>query len=366
MKGNILNKDINKIIIDAQECLEAMGNKQLLLTGGAGFLGYYIAYSVLAWNQLHPGKKINLTVLDNFGRGKPDWIHEVDNNDSITVLKHDILNPLPDSMPDFDFIMHAASIASPIFYRKDPLGTMRANVDGLQIIFDRCLKQEENGHPVTSVLFFSSSEIYGDPEPKHIPTKESYFGHVSCTGPRACYDESKRYGETLCVNHWRQLNIPVKVVRPFNNYGPGLQINDGRVIPDFCRCILNQQDIVMFSDGSPSRTFCYITDAITGYFKVLIKGRNGEAYNIGTDQPEISVRELAELLIEKGRTLTGFKGTLQLQVSNDKHYLSDNPQRRCPNIDKARAELDYSPSVGLEEGLRNTLQWYMDTSKEAD
>ena len=122
----------------------------------------------------------------------------------------------------------------------------------------------------------------------------------------------------------------------------------------------------MFSDGSPSRTFCYITDAITGYFKVLIKGRNGEAYNIGTDQPEISVRELAELLIEKGRTLTGFKGTLQLQVSNDKHYLSDNPQRRCPNIDKARAELDYSPSVGLEEGLRNTLQWYMDTSKEAD
>ena len=133
------------------------------------------------------------------------------------------------------------------------------------------------------MLFYSSSEIYGDPTPENIPTPETYRGNVSCTGPRACYDESKRYGETLCVNFARQHGLPIKVARPFNNYGPGLKITDGRVIPDFARNILDGTDIVMLSDGSAKRTFCYVADAVVGYYKILVKGRSGEAYNVGVE-----------------------------------------------------------------------------------
>ena len=143
------------------------------------------------------------------------------------------------------------------------------------------------------MLFYSSSEIYGDPTPENIPTPETYRGNVSCTGPRACYDESKRYGETLCVNFARQHGVPIKVARPFNNYGPGLKITDGRVIPDFARDILAGRDIVMLSDGSAQRTFCYVADAVAGYYKILVKGRPGEAYNVGVETPEISMAELA-------------------------------------------------------------------------
>ena len=153
------------------------------------------------------------------------------------------------------------------------------------------------GKPVEGVLFYSSSEIYGDPTPENIPTPETYRGNVSCTGPRACYDESKRYGETLCVNFARQHGVPIKVARPFNNYGPGLKITDRRVIPDFARDILAGRDMVMLSDGSARRTFCYVADAVAGYYKILVKGRPGEAYNVGVETPEISMPQLAGKLV---------------------------------------------------------------------
>src|SRR5262249_20204512 len=160
-------------------------------------------------------------------------------------------------------------------------------------------------HPVRGFLFYSSSEIYGDPDPAHIPTPEDYRGYVSCTGPRACYDEAKRYGETLCVNFARVHHVPVKVARPFNNYATGLKITDRRVIPDFVRDVLSGRDIVMLSDGSPMRTFCYVADAVIGYYKVLVNGRPGESYNIGVETPEISMAELAERIVALGRDLFG-------------------------------------------------------------
>ena len=139
--------------------------------------------------------------------------------------------PLPAGLGDFACIIHAASIASPTYYRRDPIGTMDANVNGLRNLLDHFLAQKQAGRPALGFLFFSSSEIYGDPDPANIPTREDYRGYVSCTGPRACYDEAKRYGETLCVNFARQHGLPIKAARPFNNYGPGLKITDGRVHP---------------------------------------------------------------------------------------------------------------------------------------
>jgi nucleoside-diphosphate-sugar epimerase len=235
---------------------------------------------------------------------------------------------------------------------------MDANVKGLRNLLEYARNQKEKGTPLEGFLFFSTSEIYGDPDPAHIPTPETYRGNVSCTGPRACYDESKRYGETLCVTFAQQFDLPVTIARPFNNYGPGLKITDRRVVPDFMRDILSGNDIIMHSDGSPSRTFCYIADAITGYYKVLVNGSPGESYNIGADKPEITMKELAEKIIEIAEEHVGYQGGIQHSPSNDQDYLVDNPNRRCPIISKAKTELGYNPTIGLEEGLLRNLLWY--------
>jgi len=148
------------------------------------------------------------------------------------------------------------------------------------------------------------------------------------------------------------------MARPFNNYGPGLRIDDGRVIPDFSRAIFDGRDIVMHSDGSPTRTFCYSADAVAGYYRVLMNGRPGEAYNIGVETPEVSMRELANRLASTANGLFGYGGRVVIQASAEADYLIDNPQRRCPVITKARTELGYSPRVDLDEGLRRSLLWY--------
>ena len=237
---------------------------------------------------------------------------------------------------------------------------MDANVNGLRSLLEYFRRQKERNRLVEGFLFFSSSEIYGDPSSDQIPTSESYRGNVSCTGPRACYDEAKRYGETLCVNFAEHYGLPVRAVRPFNNYGPGLKITDRRVIPDFARDILAGRDIIMLSDGRPRRTFCYVADAIIGYYKALVKGKNGEPYNIGVEAPEISIAELAEQMVTIARSLFGYEGKVVLQSSKDLDYLTDNPSRRCPAIGKARSELAYNPSVSLTEGLTRSLIWYND------
>jgi nucleoside-diphosphate-sugar epimerase len=295
----------------------------------------------------------------------PAWLQHLSTDPALTLVRHDIVNPVPADAGPFDYIIHAASIASPTFYRKCPIETMDANVNGLRHLLDHSLRQAA-AHPVRGFLFFSSSEIYGDPTPDSIPTPETYRGYVSCTGPRACYDESKRYGETLCVSFAAVHGLPIKVARPFNNYGPGLKISDRRVIPDMARDILLGRDVVLLSDGSPRRTFCYVADAVTGYLKILVRGRSGEAYNIGTEEPEISMAELAERLAGLGRELLGYQGKVVRQQSADRDYLVDNPNRRCPVIEKARTELGYQPSVSLDDGLRRTLLWYIENREAQD
>ncbi|MBD0269641.1 NAD-dependent epimerase/dehydratase family protein [Pseudanabaena sp. FACHB-2040] len=364
---DVIEADLNYICDHLKEEFAAMSGKQLLITGGAGFLGYYLVQSVFHWNTIHPSQPpIQLTIYENFIRGIPDWLTNLKDNPNLTLVKHDITNPLPADIGNFQFIIHAASIASPIFYRKYPIETMDANVNGLRYLLEYCRQQKEAGTPVEGFLFYSTSEIYGDPTPGDIPTPETYRGNVSCTGPRACYDESKRYGETLCVNFAQQYDLPIKTARPFNNYGPGLKITDRRVLPDFVRDVLNGRDIVMLSDGAPTRTFCYIADAIVGYYKILAKGRPGEAYNIGVETPEISMAELAERVVTLAKELWGYEGKVVRQASADKDYLVDNPNRRCPIIDKARADLGYDPSITIDEGLKRSMVWYQDNREAED
>jgi dTDP-glucose 4,6-dehydratase/UDP-glucuronate decarboxylase len=354
----VVASDLAAIRAGAADELAALSGRRLLVTGGAGFLGYYLVQAPLSWNAQRNGPPIEVTVVDNFARGVPDWLDKLSGDPSLHVFRHDVRQTLPEHAGHFDYVVHAAGIASPSFYRQHPVETMDANVTGLRLLLDRCVESAQAGRPVAGFLYFSSSEIYGDPSPDSIPTPETYRGNVSCTGPRACYDESKRFGETLCVNFARQFGVPATIARPFNNYGPGLKITDRRVIPDLARDIVTGRDIVLLSDGSATRTFCYASDAVIGYLKVLVRGRPGEPYNVGTESPEISMVDLAGLLADLGRKLLGYEGQVAFGVSPEAEYLVDNPNRRRPVIDKARNELGYEPRVELIEGLRRSLIWY--------
>ena len=363
----IVRQDLQYVCESLREEFSIMSGKNLLITGGAGFLGYYLVQSALHWNTLvDDSKKINVTVFDNYVRGVPTWLTKLKNNPNLTLETKNMIEPLPSSLGTFQFIIHAAGIASPKYYRLHPIETMDANINGLRNLLDYTKKQRESAHPVEGFLFYSSSEIYGDPTSENIPTPEEYRGYVSCTGPRSCYDESKRYGETLCVNFSQQYGAPVKIARPFNNYGPGLKITDTRVLPDFARNIFDGKDIVMFSDGTPTRTFCYSADAIIGYYKILVKGRPGESYNIGVEKPEIAIHEVALKMTNLARDLFGYKGKVIRGVSSEADYLVDNPNRRCPIISKARKELGYNPTILLDEGLRRTMLWYHDNQEGED
>lgn len=362
----MIERDMRHVRAAAAAELAAMAGSDLLITGGGGFLGYYLTHAVLAWNQGRHGEPIRLTVVENYRRGVPEWLVSLAERGALNLVEHDIANPLPTGLPEFRYIVHAAGIASPTYYRRHPIETMDTNTSGLRHLLEYARSRAGSSDPVRGFLYFSSSEIYGDPLPGNIPTREDYRGNVSCTGPRACYDESKRYGETLCVNFVRQHGLHVTIARPFNNYGPGLKITDGRVIPDFARDVLSGRDIVMLSDGSPRRTFCYSADAVAGYYKVLVRGRAGEPYNVGVERPEVSMVELAEMIAGVARELIGYRGRVVHRRSDESEYLVDNPSRRCPDITKARTELGYAPTVDLQEGLRRSLIWYLYNRRAAE
>lgn len=356
--AEVVQSDVFSIFQRTKDSLDLLSGQEVLFTGGAGFLGYLFVHLLSQVGDADGRQPIKLTVYENFSRGRKPWLDALATRENVSLVEHDITKPLPANAPRFSYIIHAASIASPIYYRKHPIETIDANVNGLRHLLDYARGRAEQNDPISGMLFFSTSEIYGDPSPDAIPTVETYRGLVSCTGPRACYDESKRLGETLCVNFAQQYGLPVTIARPFNNYGPGLDINDRRLLPDLARDMLSDKDIVLLSDGRATRTFCYVSDAITGYIKILTNGRPGESYNIGTEGPEINVRELADKVSDIGRELFMYKGKVIYKTSDDKSYLTDNPNRRCPNIAKARSELGYEPRITLDEGLRRSLIWY--------
>ena len=339
-------------------------DKTILITGGTGSLGKALTKHIV--ENFKDIKKLIIFSRDEQKQFQMAQEYPSDQYPFLRFFIGDVRDKerLERAFKGVDYIIHAASIASPIFYRKHPIETIDANIIGLRSLLDYALERKKNDRPISSLLFFSSSEIYGDPDYENIPTSEEYRGNVSCTGPRASYDEAKRFGETLCINFSKQYDLPIKIARPFNNYGPGLKITDTRALPDFAKNILDSNDILLFSDGSPTRTFCYITDAIIGYYKVLINGVNGDYYNIGIDSPEISIKQLAEIAIESAKELFNYKGKLVYGESSDDDYLTDNPNRRCPDITKAKTLIGYNPKIDVHEGVKRTLIWYSDNYNE--
>lgn len=358
--NEVVNEDLSNIYNDlSEEEKSKFDNATVLMTGCGGFLGFYFLKFLISYADKLNIKKI--IGLENFLTEDKGWLSQLESEPRFSLHKFDIINDDLSSISDVEnatLVIHAASIASPVFYRKYPLETIDANITGLRRLLDfYCDKN------LTGFLFFSSSEVYGDPFPEFIPTSESYRGNVATTGPRACYDEAKRFGETLCYTFAQKYDLKVTVVRPFNNYGPGMSLHDQRLPADFAKAIFRNENINILSDGSPTRTFCYISDAISGYLKVLLHGKF-DIFNIGMDKPEISVKEFAKNFTESGQDLFSYTGKTTYKTSTDKNYLTDNPNRRCPNIDKARAILDYCPQVEVKEGVSRFLRFIKINNQE--
>ena len=354
MIASILKEDLEII----HKKIKAKGewkNATIVITGCAGFLGFYFMQYFLRYgNELGVKKIIG---LDNFFLDQPLWLNALAKEfSSLLFLKNfDIANDdisKIEGAKDANYVIHAASIASPFFYRKFPIQTIDANIGGLRKLLDF---YREN-LSLKGFLFFSSSEIYGDPDLKSIPTNEDYRGNVSCVGPRACYDESKRFGETLCWNYAKHYGMPIIVARPFNNYGPGMRLSDRRLPADFASSVIKGSDLFILSDGTPKRTFCYASDAITGYLLCLTYGHY-DYFNIGTDKPEITVKDFATIFKYAAEHNLNYKGKIQYKVSDDKEYMTDNPNRRCPIIEKARIKLGYNPIIHVEEGVDRYLKF---------
>jgi UDP-glucuronate decarboxylase len=345
MPTRIPTTDISELATLLGKASHKLSGKTLLLSGGCGFLGRYFVDLVVHLNERLLEKPCKLVVLDNLITAGGEDV-SFPNLPNVTFVEHDIVHPFSCEEP-LDYIIQAAGIASPYYYRKYPLETLEVATLGTKNML-----QLARDHRVFGFLFLSSSEIYGDPDPKHVPTSESYRGNVSCTGPRACYDESKRLGETLCKIFHEQYGVPTKIVRPFNAYGPAMREKDYRVLPNFASRIVGRRPLQIYGSGKQTRTFCYVTDAINGFLLTLFDGTPGEVYNIGNPQPEISMLDLATAI----ETVVGRKIDYIL-VQHPDSYPPDEPMRRCPDITKAVLQLGYRPTVNLHDGLRRFLDW---------
>ena len=338
---DIVSDDITEIVNEIRDFSKILEGQTILLIGGRGFLGTYFLKTILANNEIIP-KPTKVVVIDNLITAKD----KKNFKDPNVIFYEKDVSKITQINEKIDYIIHAASIASPIVYRKFPLNTVDVNYQGTRNILEIAKKMKVKGF-----LYLSSSEIYGDP--KIIPTPETYWGHVSSVGPRACYDESKRLAETVSIIYFEQYGVPVKIVRPFNVYGPYLRPDDGRVIPDFLKNSIKKSEIIIHSDGTPTRSFCYVTDAMKAFFRVLLLGKPGSIFNVGNDE-EISMKTLAEKIKKMVESVE-----IKFEKSDDPNYTKDNPQRRCPDLHKIKREVGYSPKINLDEGLRRTHEWYL-------
>ncbi len=341
MNKHVVDSDIAEIVEFLGEQAQTFSGKTILLTGGGGFLGRYFTAVFARLNETVLKEPAELVMLDNLITGRRNG----DEHEHCRFVQHDVIKPYRHDEP-LHFIIHAAGIASPFHYRAYPLETLEVATIGTRNMLE--LAREHDAR----LLFFSSSEIYGDPDPAHVPTPESYRGNVSTQGPRACYDESKRLGETLVYVFHSYHGVHANAVRPFNVYGPGMGEADYRVLPNFASRIKAGRPISIYGTGRQTRTFCYASDALNGFLRILCKGVPGETYNIGNPKPEISMVEL----VERVQKALGRKVDWSL-IEYPDSYPTDEPNRRCPDIRKARTQLDFQPQIGLDDGLVRFLDW---------
>lgn len=303
----------------------------ILVTGGAGFLGSHLCERLLAEGN-------NVICVDNLYTGAKDNIEHLLENTRFEFMRHDITLPLH---LEVDEIYNLACPASPVHYQASPVTTIKTAVHGVINMLDLA------GRTNAKILQASTSEVYGDPD-QH-PQREEYQGNVNPIGPRACYDEGKRCGETLFFDYRRQYDARIKVVRIFNTYGPKMQINDGRVISNFAVQAIKGDDITIYGDGKQTRSFCYVDDLVEGLIRMMGTDDSlAGPVNLGNPE-EYQIVDIAKKIIEmvSSKSKITFLGAPL-----------DDPKRRCPDITRAKSHLNWHPKTSLDKGLSGTLEYF--------
>lgn len=314
-----------------------MAGLTVLVTGGAGFIGSHLCLRL--FEQGH-----RVICLDNYFTGRQDNFgeryQELILSGRFEFVRHDVIEPI---VLEVDRIFHLACPASPVHYQYNPVKTIKTNVIGMYHMLGLAKRVRAR------ILQASTSEVYGDPQVH--PQPEEYWGHVNPIGIRSCYDEGKRVAETLMMDYHRQHQLPIRIARIFNTYGPNMSANDGRVVSNFICQALRNEPITLYGDGEQTRSFCYVSDLVDGLVRLMESEHTGPI-NLGNDR-EITMIELVQT-IEKilGRKLNVVHKPLP----------ADDPARRRPDLTKARQLLGYEPRVSLEDGLRQTIQYFQDVA----
>jgi UDP-glucuronate decarboxylase len=333
-----LESDIDEIVNNLKKYHKKIYGKKFLISGANGFLGKYFLKTLLKINN-KTKNKIKILAIDI----KFDSC-ELYKDKNVIKIKKDI-NKIENYNFKCDYILHAAGIPSPKHYYNKPIEAIFTSITATKKLLDYAKKIN------AKFIFFSSSEIYGNPDKQNIPTKETYNGNVSSIEDRSCYDEGKRVGETLCYFYKIKQKVKCSIFRPFNVFGPGMPKNDYRVFPRFFGSIKKKQPITIFKSGKQTRTFCYVTDAITAMFLVIING-NKFVYNIGNDKPELNMKKLHQLL---QKSLNKKIKSINIEYPNN--YPQVEPQRRCPDITKLKKDFNFKNKVSITESIKRFYHW---------
>lgn len=340
--NKIIEQDLNKVQENLKEFEDKIKGKTFLITGGAGFIGSWFCDVVDRFGG-------RIICIDNLSSGSKKNIEHLIGKDNFVFVEDDMLNY--EHKEKTDYVIHMASIATPPIYMKYSIETLDSNILGIRKMLE-IVKQDK----ARRFLFTSTSEVYGDPPDEEIPTKETFYGLVNSYGPRCMYDEGKRAAEAYCYSYFQRHKLPIRIARIFNTYGPRLDVAStsqyGRALIKFVHQAINNNPITIYGDGKQTRSFCYITDQLTGLFKLLLTpGIDGEVINIG-NSGEFTILELANKAIK----LSGSNSEVSLN-SPANYNLKDDPRRRCANIEKAKEKLNYSSQVKLDEGLKRVITW---------
>ena len=308
--------------------------KTVLITGGAGFIGSHLCDFLL-------NKNFKIICVDNLITGNKKNIEHLSNNQNFKFINQDISKHITIN-ENLDYILHLASPASPVDYQKIPIQTLKVGSLGTHNTLGLALVKK------AKYLLASTSEVYGDPLVN--PQPETYWGNVNPIGVRGCYDESKRFAEALVMAYHRIHNVDIRIARIFNTYGPRMSKDDGRVVPNFITQAVSNKPLTIYGDGKQTRSFCYINDLIEGIYRLMMSNIN-EPVNLGNPE-EHTILEFAEKIkkITKSKSKIVFK---DLPI--------DDPKVRCPDISRARKELEWEPRVGLNEGITKTIEWFKST-----